>query len=160
MQPALAQHETVMSIRTLASCCVAAVLVACAPRPASAPAGHALILGPDDMSAWCHSQAPTSCEDFRVAPRELVARVDERLTPLLSARLLGFLAPRVQQSLRQYWAVQRSGRRYVVGNFVCRMPPNIDPAHTPAIVDPAGMCVVRALVPIDQPENADFSYVW
>jgi hypothetical protein len=142
------------------SALIGLALAACASGNAQAPDGpRALrILAPADLFAWCRSTKP-ACEDYRDAPVDLVARLDERLTPLLEARRLHFLAPRVQQYLRQYWAVFRDGQLFIIGNFVCRS--NVaDPARTPVVVDPAGMCVITAIAPVDAPENAQFSYRW
>ena len=139
---------------------IALALVGCASGNASAPdRSRALrILAPADMKAWCQS-ARRTCEDYRDAPVELVARLDERLTPLLAARRVNFLASRVQEYLRQYWAVFRDGQLFIIGNFVCRS--NVaDPTRTPVVVDPAGLCVIKAIVPANAPEAAQFRYHW
>jgi hypothetical protein len=142
------------------SALIALAVVACASGNAnSADGSRALnILSPADMNAWCRS-ARSTCEDYRDAPVALVARLDERLTPLLEARRVNFLAARVQRYLRQYWAVLRNGQLFIIGNFVCRS--NVaDPTRTPVVLDPAGMCVITAVVPADAPESAQFSYRW
>jgi hypothetical protein len=139
---------------------IALALVACASGEANSPddSRSLRILAPADMNAWCRS-ASSVCEDYRDAPVDLVARLDERLTSLLQARRMSFLAPRVQQYLRQYWAVFREGQLFIIGNFVCRSNVS-DAARAPVVIDPAGLCVVRAIVPVHAPENAQFTYHW
>lgn len=91
-----------------------------------------------------------------------MARVEERLTPLFSARLQGFLAPRAQRYIRQYWAVSRAGELFVIGNYVCpeRVAVPARAASEPLLVDAAGMCRISALVPAAEPENTVFGYEW